>query len=57
MVRNENTIFIQRNYYLNNPEWNEKYRTVIHEGGIGNYKQKTAMMIFDYIRTYAFDYR
>jgi len=55
MVRNENTIFIQRNYYLNNPEWNEKYRTVIHEGGIGNYKQKTAMMIFDYMKEHGID--
>lgn len=54
MVQNNNSIFIQRNYYLQHPEWDEKYQIRIHEGGIGNYKPG-AVTILDYIKEHGID--
>lgn len=51
MVRSDNTIFIQRNYYLYNPDWNEKYRTRIHEGGPDNFRPEL-VQISDYMERY-----
>lgn len=38
MVEGDNTIFVQRNYYLHHPEWDEKYKTRIYKGGADNFK-------------------
>ncbi len=46
MVQGNNTIFIQRKYYLHNPEWDGNYRTEIDEGGID---KPEAVLILDYI--------
>lgn len=32
MMQSNKSIFIQRNYYLNNPEWNDKYKVTIVAG-------------------------
>lgn len=49
MLQNKNSIFLQRNYYLYHPEWDEKYKIEIHQGGKGNYKSG-AVMILDYMK-------
>lgn len=48
MVRSDNTIFIQRNYNLHNPDWNEKFQTRIHEGGISKFRPEF-VQISDYM--------
>ncbi len=55
MSQGGNEIFVERNYYLHHPEWNEKYTERIHEGGShGNYKPEK-VSILGYMRERSID--
>ncbi|MGB8218559.1 MAG: hypothetical protein WCE94_14775 [Candidatus Methanoperedens sp.] len=49
MVQSKNRVLILRDYYLHNPEWNEKYLTRLYETGFGYY-------VPDIISNYAKNY-
>lgn len=49
MVRRDNMVFIYRNYFLHNPDWNQWYVIPIHLGGRGNYRSEP-VLISDYIK-------
>jgi hypothetical protein len=52
MVARDNKIFILRNYYLNHPEWNNRYRDKITEGNI--YQERLRYVVFsDYAKQLA----
>jgi len=54
MVQEDNGVFIQRNYYLHHPEWNQWYMGIIHKGGIGNYGRER-VLISDYMKERGID--
>ncbi len=54
MVQRNNGVFIQRNYYLHHPEWDDRYVTRIHHGGIGNYEPER-VLISHYMKEYGID--
>ena len=49
MIHRDNEIFIQRNYYLQHPEWDDLYETKLDLGGINNISSKQ-VLISDYIK-------
>ena len=54
MVDKDNGIFIMRNYYLHHPEWDDRYMTKIHHGGIGNVGEEQ-VLISDYVKERGID--
>lgn len=56
MCSKSNSIFIWRNYYLNHPEWNDKYITCIHKGKYrSNYDPTKRYYITDLIKIYGIE--
>lgn len=55
MVNRKNQVFIVRNYYLHNPEWNVNYRMQIHEGGGYDIYKSGKVIIFDYLKKHGID--
>lgn len=56
MCSKSNSIFILRNYYLNHPEWNNKYITYIHMGKYhSNYDPTKRYYITDLIKIYGIE--
>ena len=49
MVERDNTIFVQRDYYLHHPEWDKKYKTRIYKGGVDNFNPQF-LNIFNYMK-------
>jgi len=54
MVQGDNEVFIQRNYYLRHPEWNQKYASSIHLGGIEK-TVREAVLLLDYMKEQGID--
>jgi hypothetical protein len=57
MVQRDNGVFIQRNYYLRHPEWNQWYRERIYKGGI-SYEEMLMLipvLISDYMKEHEID--
>jgi len=55
MSQRTNEIFLVRNYYLQHPEWNDRYAVMLHIGGSHWNYTKDSVLISDYIERQGID--